>query len=197
MQGKLGSYYPSYNVLHRQEHWDEHTKEIVNKRLGPFGTLKSFGQEELETVRSISQVLVADKRDDILDYLVCHLDQNLQNRFGEDQRPPQAPPKQELVLQGLGYLIKYCQDTHQQSFSQLEEREQLAILKDLEKGVINWSNFPVRHFFQYLKRELVSAYYSHPTIWSEIGHGGPAYPRGYVRTELGLTDPWEARKDGK
>lgn len=197
MKHKFGSYYPSYNVLNQQEHWDEHTKEIVKKRLGPFGDLKSLSSEELETVRAISQLLVADKRDIILEYLISHLDQNLQNKFGEDQRPPQAPPKQELVTQGLGYLARYCQDTYQQSFSHLEEREQLAILKDLEQEVINWGNFPTKHFFQYLKRELISAYYSHPTIWSEIGHGGPAYPRGYVRTELGLTDPWEARKDGK
>ncbi|WP_369127188.1 hypothetical protein [Paenibacillus antri] len=38
----------------------------------------------------------------------------------------------------------------------------------------------------------LEAYYSHPAVWSEIGYGGPAYPRGYVRTQLGQLDPWEA-----
>ncbi|KQX56587.1 hypothetical protein ASD40_04085 [Paenibacillus sp. Root444D2] len=30
-------------------------------------------------------------------------------------------------------------------------------------------------------------------VWSEIGYAGPAYPRGYVRTQLGQLDPWEAQ----
>jgi hypothetical protein len=38
----------------------------------------------------------------------------------------------------------------------------------------------------------VLAYYSHPTAWSEIGFGGPASPRGYVRMGFNRRDPWEA-----
>jgi hypothetical protein len=38
----------------------------------------------------------------------------------------------------------------------------------------------------------VSAYYGHPTAWSEIGFGGPASPRGYVRMNFDRRDPWEA-----
>src|SRR5262252_10658338 len=36
------------------------------------------------------------------------------------------------------------------------------------------------------------AYYMHPTAWSEIGWGGPASPRGYVRMDFDRRDPWEA-----
>jgi hypothetical protein len=39
--------------------------------------------------------------------------------------------------------------------------------------------------------DCVSAYYSHPWSWDEIGYGGPAYPRGYMRLENGLPEPWE------
>ncbi len=34
----------------------------------------------------------------------------------------------------------------------------------------------------------------HPTAWNEIGFGGPASPRGYVRMNFDRRDPWEARK---
>jgi hypothetical protein len=40
--------------------------------------------------------------------------------------------------------------------------------------------------------DIVSAYYAHPTAWNEIGFGGPASPRGYVRMGLDRRDPWEA-----
>jgi hypothetical protein len=28
---------------------------------------------------------------------------------------------------------------------------------------------------------MLSAFYSHPWAWNEIGFGGPAYPRGFMR----------------
>ena len=34
-------------------------------------------------------------------------------------------------------------------------------------------------------------YYSHPWAWDEIGFGGPAYPRAYMRLERGEPEPWE------
>jgi hypothetical protein len=41
-------------------------------------------------------------------------------------------------------------------------------------------------------RDVLHAYYSHPTAWNEIGFGGPASPRGYVRMGYDRRDPWEA-----
>jgi len=32
----------------------------------------------------------------------------------------------------------------------------------------------------------------HPASWNEIGFGGPASPRGYVRMNFDRRDPWEA-----
>jgi hypothetical protein len=40
-------------------------------------------------------------------------------------------------------------------------------------------------------QDVVDAYYAHPYAWDEIGYGGPAYPRGYMRLEGGLPEPWE------
>lgn len=39
---------------------------------------------------------------------------------------------------------------------------------------------------------IVSIYYVHPAGQSEIGYGGPASPRGYVRLEGNRFDGWEA-----
>ena len=37
----------------------------------------------------------------------------------------------------------------------------------------------------------LSAFYSHPWAWNEIGFGGPSYPRGYARMGVGLSEAWE------
>jgi hypothetical protein len=34
-------------------------------------------------------------------------------------------------------------------------------------------------------RHALAAFYSHPWAWNEIGFGGPAYPRGYMRMGVG------------
>jgi hypothetical protein len=55
-----------------------------------------------------------------------------------------------------------------------------------------WASVPQKALFTKWLTMTLEAYYSHPNVWSEIGYGGPAYPRGYVRTQLGQSDPWEA-----
>jgi hypothetical protein len=50
---------------------------------------------------------------------------------------------------------------------------------------------PVRRFWTLMLEDCVTAYYAHPWAWDEIGFGGPAYPRGYMRLENGLPEPWE------
>ena len=47
-------------------------------------------------------------------------------------------------------------------------------------------------FAKRLLHDIVSAYYAHPASWNEIGFGGPASPRGYVRMNFDRRDPWEA-----
>jgi hypothetical protein len=38
--------YPSYDVLKEKDQWDEHTREIVIKRLGPFPKNKFLKEHE-------------------------------------------------------------------------------------------------------------------------------------------------------
>jgi hypothetical protein len=65
----------------------------------------------------------------------------------------------------------------------------------MQKGALRRSlaGLDAKKFFE--RRILVDVpalYYGHPKAWSEIGFGGPASPRGYVRLEGDRRDPWEA-----
>ncbi|MDQ6943705.1 MAG: gluconate 2-dehydrogenase subunit 3 family protein, partial [Candidatus Eremiobacteraeota bacterium] len=42
--------------------------------------------------------------------------------------------------------------------------------------------------------DCAEAYYAHPWAWDEIGFGGPAYPRAYMRLERGEPEPWETNE---
>jgi hypothetical protein len=51
---------------------------------------------------------------------------------------------------------------------------------------------PAIFFKKRLLHDIATAYYAHPASWNEIGFGGPASPRGYVRMNYDRRDPWEA-----
>ena len=75
-------------------------------------------------------------------------------------------------------------------------RAQDAVLHALQRGEVDRSRFgavaPRLFFADLLLKAAVGHYYSRPEAWNEIGFGGPASPRGYVRIGLDQRDPWEA-----
>jgi len=190
--------YPSYDVLKEKERWDDHTRQIVLQRLGPFPANRCLTGHEAELVAAIARHVVYDHREDILAYVVHHLDGVLSSPVGEGQRLAGTPERKVLLREGLAALDELCQRDYEARFLALDEQRQSAVLAGVHLGqppyLDNRRSIPAKEFFKKLATEIVSAYYSHPAVWSEIGYGGPAYPRGYVRVEKGLTDPWEAKR---
>ena len=54
-----------------------------------------------------------------------------------------------------------------------------------------WEKLPGGRAWGVVMRSVLAAFYSHPWAWNEIGFGGPAYPRGYARLGIGLSEAWE------
>ena len=54
-----------------------------------------------------------------------------------------------------------------------------------------WDELPAARAWSVVMRAILSAFYSHPWAWNEIGFGGPAYPRGYARLGAGQRETWE------
>lgn len=188
--------YPDYDVLALQDEWDELTRKVVTQRLGPF-TYKVLSKWEEAMVKAIAAQLTDDEREEILAWAASHIDQELGQTIGEGHREPDVPPQRELVLQGLKALEKWAKEEFNKPFLDLEAEGQLALLKSLQVGQLplqdKWTKKLQKALFNKLAGLAIDAYYSHPWVWSEIGYGGPAYPRGYVRIELGLADPWEPK----
>jgi hypothetical protein len=192
------THYPAYNVLDMIDEWDSHTKEIVRRRLEPLPEREFFTDREAWYIGIIARHMVYDYRDDIIEWIICHFDRKLGSAIGESQRKRGTPPETVLVREGLKALDHVSHLSFGRDFGELDEKQQFEILAGLQLGkapkIPQWSQVPQKDLFDKLVSEIVAAYYSHPAIWSEIGYGGPMYPRTYVRVELGLTEPWEARR---
>jgi hypothetical protein len=195
------SHYPDYDVLREREHWDEHTRSLVLSRLVRERAYAFFGLEEAECVRAVCARLVDDDRADIIQFVIGHLDETLHKRIGEGQRKPGTPPQAELVREGLKRLNTTSLDRKLKPFYALPPEEQEQLIRTVSESRAEpahvWEWFPQKEWFDKMLKLTLEAYYSHPTVWSEIGYGGPAYPRGYVRVRPGQLDPWEAKKSNE
>ncbi len=193
--------YPGYDVLERMDEWDSHTREIVRERLGPFPNRRILTEREWAYLSIIAGHLVYDNRADIIEWIVSHCDRKLADETGEGERKKGVPPEKFLIREGLKAMDHAAQLSYGSEFGALDINQQFQMLADLQMGkaahIPQWSMVPQKALFNKLVSEMVSAYYSHPTIWSEIGYGGPMYPQIYVRIEEGLTEPWEAGANGK
>lgn len=192
------SRYPDYNIMSEQEAWDAHSRSIVASRLEGVHGYQSLTLTEAEMLRAICSLLAGDNRANIIQFVLSHIDRALNAPSGESERKPSVPKAGDLLRLGMKRLDQWAMSHHLRPFIDLTETDQLSIITALceEKLPLDGdSNFPQKAFFNRLLSWTVESYYSHPTVWSEIGYGGPAYPRGYVRANLGQLDPWEAKSD--
>jgi hypothetical protein len=81
------------------------------------------------------------------------------------------------------------------TFADASQQAQCEIVDAFSKGELHgevWDELPPSKAWGVVMRAILSAFYSHPWAWNEIGFGGPAYPRGYARFGVGQHEHWEA-----
>ena len=190
--------YPSFQVMDEHEEWDTHTQTIVSNRLLASEPRTVLDTDELQFLQLVCSALVDDDRGDVMTYVIAHVGQSLQSSTGEGQRKYGIPEQKKLILDGIQYLGEL---RHQAKITNpnLDEAESLTeLLSQVSKGTaahVKWSSQLQCEWFKKMLNLTVEAYCSHPVVWSEMGYAGPAYPRGYVRGDIGRLDPWEAKEE--
>ena len=118
-------------------------------------------------------------------------------RLRDGYRYAELPPQGEAWRRGLAALDAGCSARRMADLSTCSVLPiQDALLSQMQR--VSWHGrlgaaCPARLFFEHrVIPDITHAYYAHPTAWNEIGFGGPASPRGYVRMGLDRRDPWEA-----
>lgn len=192
--------YPGYDVLAKRNtpSWNEQTRKVIDRRIAiRWDDHQFFGEQEWPTLCAIIGRIVpqpADRADAVP--VAALLDQKMHNDDQDGYRDVHLPRMQEAWQRGLAALDEEARDLHGISFHELAPAEQDALLQATERGDLKhraWQGMPPDTFFhRRIISDVVSAYYCHPTAWSEIGWGGPASPRGYVRMDFNRRDAWEA-----
>lgn len=128
--------------------------------------------------------------------VAAFVDTKLHDDSRDGYRDARLPPLREAWRIGLAALDIESRNAYDAGFADIDEVNQRALVKRMQRGELTdpaWQGMPSNVFFELRAlHDISAAYYSHPRSWSEIGFGGPANPRGYVRMQANRRDPWEA-----
>jgi hypothetical protein len=192
--------FPGYDVMAKRHtpSWNEVTRRVIDQRLAMPREARFFSADEWHTLTAIAGRIVPQPTDRPPVPLAAMVDEKMAHDRTDGYRNAQLPKMQEAWRRGLQALDADAHERYGARFHCLGTAEQDALLAAMQRGELKgpaWQGMSCRRFFQErVLHDIVSAYYAHPTSWNEIGFGGPASPRGYVRMGVGKRDPWEAEE---
>lgn len=190
--------YPNYDVLAKRHtpSWNEKTRRVIDQRLAVPREPRFLSAEDFQTLDAICARIVPQPATRPPVPIAALIDTKLFEDRGDGYRDHRLPPLREAWQRGLRAINVEARATHGGAFPALNNAEQDTLLRAAQEGTLSnpaWQDMASKLFFaKRLLLDIVKAYYSHPTAWSEIGYGGPASPRGYVRMDFDRRDPWEA-----
>lgn len=189
--------YPGYDVMSKRDSqsWNDKTREIIDARLAAELRPIFFSADEWKTLVALCDRVMPQPQDRPRAPLAAYVDRQLLQGKMKGYRFADMPQPGEAWMRALAALDEVAQHRHSRRFALLTELDQDAMLAQMAEGSFEAEalrGMPSKTFWtSHVIHDVVGAYYAHPSAWSEIGWGGPASPRGYVRLGLDRRDAWE------
>jgi hypothetical protein len=190
--------YPDYDVLEKwaSPSWNDRTRAVVRHRLEDVPERRFLTEDEWALLEAVAARLIPQPDRETPVPIVPWIDDTLAANRGPGYRYADMPPMRDAWRQGLVGIAGEARERYGIGFRELSPETQDALLGAIQRGETDgrhWSDLPADRFFsELLLKQIAAVYYAHPAAWSEIGFGGPASPRGYVRLGFDERDPWEA-----
>lgn len=199
---KQPGYYPGYSTLKQQKFWDAATREKVLQRVQEVPPIRFFSAEEARMMLTLAEHIMPqdDRPPSRRIPIVPRIDERLHQGRTPGYRFSTMPPDGDAYRLGFEAVEKIAKQSYGRWFQELSWRDQDELLKSIHDGEPKagaeeiWKKMPLHRYWALLVQDCVEAYYAHPWAWDEIGYGGPAYPRGYMRLERGEPEPWEVKE---
>ncbi len=192
MTPQMHGRYPDFDVLEEAGHWDEATRRVVLARLEP-PPLRFFDVAQAGTLSAFCDTVLAQDREPRVPVL-AFVDAKLFEGRLDGYQYADMPDDREtwrLVARGLDEAAR---ERGAPSYREADAETQVAVCEAFAEERLSggaWDELPVALAWAVVMRAVLAAFYSHPWAWNEIGFGGPAYPRGYMRLGIGAKDHWE------
>ena len=191
--------YPGYDVMAKRDtlSFNDVTREALDRRLAIPRQARFFSADEFTTLEAVCDRILPqpeDRPDPVP--LAAHVDGKMYDGRLDGYRNAGLPEQGRAWRIGLAALDRDARDRHDAAFRDLSRAHRDALLRDMQEGRLggtHWQGMKSDLFFDgRVVHDIGMAYYATPTAWNEMGFGGPASPRGYVRMDRNRRDPWEA-----
>jgi len=214
MNKPFQSRYPGYDVLRKRDtpSWDAATRTVIDARLAQRNTPRFCNDAQWRALCALCCVIVPRSRQTPVNPtgdarsidrrwgetavpVAAYVDGKLAADQRDGYRDARLPVLRDAWRIGLAALDIESRHAYGTAFADLDEANQRTLVTRMQRGELDdpsWEGMPCTLFFsQRVLHDIGAAYYSHPQSWNEIGFGGPANPRGYVRMQPNRRDPWE------
>ncbi len=175
--------YPDYDVLEQADTWDSVTRKVVLERLDPPGPFRFFTAQEEPALRALCDTCTAQDHEPRVP-VAEFVDAKLADGVLDGYQYADMPDDRETWRIVLAGLDETARERHGSVFGDCPEGDREGIVDDFASGDLiggSWERVNVARAWAVCMRAILTGFYSHPWSWNEIGFGGPAYPRGFMR----------------
>ncbi len=190
------SRYPDFDVREHARHWDAATRTVVLARVHDVPALRFFSAPQARALAAFCDVVTAQDSEPRIPVLAM-VDAKLHAGRLDGFQHAGLPDDRDLWRLAAQGLDEVARGRGARDFAAAPAALQVEIVSDFHAGDLRGGVFdrlPAARVFGVLMRAVLSAFYSHPWAWNEIGFGGPAYPRGYARMGIGAREAWEGEE---
>jgi len=189
--------FPGYSTLAKRDSpsWNDATRVVIDKRLDHPPPRRFFIPEEWPTLLALCDRIIPQTGEPKVP-IANFVDAKMADDEGDGYRRANLPTMQEMWRRGLAATDAEARLRFGAAFVDLPGGRQDDVLHAIQEGDVRapaWVDVPAKDFFKSrVLHDVVAIYYAHPQAWDEMGFGGPASPRGYVRMGFDRRDPWDA-----
>jgi hypothetical protein len=185
--------YPDYDCLESSGHWDALTRSVIVERVERTSRFRFFSDAEAATLDAFCDVVLAQDTEPRIPVLAL-VDEKLAAARLDGYQYADMPDDRDTWRRVAQGLDEAARTGGFDSYAVAPLDAQQCIMEHFAEGELSegaWKQLDSRRAWSVVMRSVLAAFYSHPWAWNEIGFGGPAYPRGYARLGIGLSEAWE------
>lgn len=188
----------SYDVTAKRDSpsWDAKTRQVIDERMALDLPEAVLTEVQLSTLRLVVERVCPNPEGRGPTTTLAMIVHKIAADERDGNRHHRLPPTAECWRRGLDAIEDEAKARFASPFGTLEPQQADDVLRAVESGNVqagSWKRLPARLFWQWrVIPDCVAAHWAQPALWSAMGFGGPASPRGYVRLDLNRRDPWES-----
>jgi len=169
------------------------TRRVVLDRIEKVPDIRFFSDAEARTLGVFCDVVLAQEKEPRVPVLNM-VDAKLFAGELAGYRYAEMPDDRESWRRVARGLDAAARQHGSDEFATAPWSVQWQVIQSFSEGSLHgevWDELPAKRAWTVVMRAVLSAFYSHPWAWNEIGFGGPAYPRGFARLGAGQREHWE------